>query len=126
MCDWCRLVSADAGERYSHGYSRLLPRGRIICGLGRPPKAKRVTTADGSFTVNGKAANGEGSLYRERDGWWRATFRVPGESRRRRVRGRTREEALRRRGEALTRALAEAPRPPATTMMSASTTLTEL
>jgi integrase len=94
--------------------------------VGRPPKGKRVSTGDGSFTVSGKAANGEGSRYRERDGWWRATYLVPGESRGRRVRGRTREEALRRRGEALTRAIAEGPRTPATTMMSASTTLTEL
>ena len=46
--------------------------------MARPPKGKRVTTAEGSFTVNGKAANGEGSLYRERDGWWRATYVVPG------------------------------------------------
>jgi len=94
--------------------------------MARPPKGKRVSTAEGSFTVNGKAANGEGSLYRERDGWWRATYLVPGESRCRRVRGRTREEALRRRGEALTRALAEGPRTPAATMMSGSTTVTEL
>lgn len=69
------------------------------------PKGKRVRGADGSFTVSGKAANGEGSLYREANGGWRATYRVPGESRPRRVRGRTREEALRRRGEASTRAL---------------------
>jgi len=37
--------------------------------------------ADRSYTGHGKASNGEGSLYREKDGWWRATIREPGESR---------------------------------------------
>lgn len=63
--------------------------------MGRPPKGKRRASADGSFSVAGKALNGEGSLYRESDGTWRATYRVPGVARLRRVRGRTREEALR-------------------------------
>jgi integrase len=90
------------------------------------PKGKRVRAIDGSFTVSGKASNGEGSLYREADGVWRATYRVPGESRPRRVRGRTREEVLRRRAEALTKALAEGPRTPSTTMLSASSTIAEL
>jgi integrase len=94
--------------------------------VARPPKGKRVRAADGSFTISGKAANGEGSLYREADGTWRATYRVPGESRPRRVRGRTREEALRRRGEALTHALESAPRTPATVTLSGSTTIAEL
>ena len=76
--------------------------------------------------MRGKAANGEGSLYRERDGWWRATYRVSSESRARRVRGRTRDEVLRRRAEALTRAIDETPRTPSTTVMSASTTVAEL
>jgi integrase len=88
------------------------------------PKGKRLRGADGSFTVSGKAANGEGSLYREVDGAWRATYRVPGESRPRRVRGRTREEALRRRGEALTRALTKE-RKPSKTALSASSTVAE-
>lgn len=61
--------------------------------MARAVKGKRATTADGSFTVSGKASNGEGSLYREKDGTWRATYRVPGVARPRRVRGRTREEA---------------------------------
>ena len=74
--------------------------------------------------MSGKAANGEGSLYREIDGAWRATYRVPGESRPRRVRGRTREEALRRRGQALTKALTVEPRP-STTTLSASSTIAE-
>jgi hypothetical protein len=68
--------------------------------MAKPPKGKRVRSAHGSFTVSGKASNVEGSLYREADGHWRATFRVPGESRPRRVRGRTREEALQRRVDA--------------------------
>jgi integrase len=94
--------------------------------VGRPPKGKRVRVADGSFTVNGKAANGEGSPYRERDAFWRATYRVPGESRPRRVRARTREEALRRRAEAMTRAVEDGPRTPAGTVLSSSTTVAEL
>jgi integrase len=92
--------------------------------LAKQPKGKRVRGVDGSFTVSGKAANGEGSLYREVDGSWRATYRVPGESRPRRVRGRTREAALRRRGEALTKALTEERRP-STTALSASSTVAE-
>jgi len=35
-----------------------------------------LATADGTFTVNGKASNGEGSLYCERDGAWRATASI--------------------------------------------------
>jgi integrase len=92
--------------------------------VAKRPKGKRVRGIDGSFTVSGKAANGEGSLYREIDGAWRATYRVPGESRPRRIRGRTREEALRRRGEALTKALTE-DRKPSTTALSASSTVAE-
>ena len=49
--------------------------------MRRVAKGKRVATAEGTFTVNGKAANGEGSIYRERDGTWRATYRVPGVAR---------------------------------------------
>ena len=89
--------------------------------VSKRPKGKRVRGVDGSFTVSGKAANGEGSLYRERDGAWRATYRVPGESRPRRVRGRTREEALRRRAEALTKALTAESRPSMTTLGASST-----
>jgi integrase len=76
--------------------------------------------------VSGKAANGEGSLYREANGVWRATYRVPGESRPRRVRGRTREEALRRRADAYAKALAEAPRTPSDSRLTASSTIAEL
>lgn len=94
--------------------------------MARPPKGKRSKTADGSFTVNGKAANGEGSLYREADGAWRATYRVPGESRPRRVRGRTRDDALRRRAEALTHALEAMPRTPSTVALTGTSTIAEL
>ena len=54
---------------------------------------------DGTVHVHGKASNGEGSLYRDSDGSWRATYTVAGEARRRRVRGRTRDEAIARRAE---------------------------
>ncbi|HKA05222.1 MAG TPA: tyrosine-type recombinase/integrase [Acidimicrobiales bacterium] len=94
--------------------------------MPKRPRGKRMRGGDGSFTVSGKAANGEGSLYREADGVWRATYRVPGESRPRRVRGRTRDEALRRRAVALTKALAEGPRSAATTVLSGSSTIAEL
>lgn len=103
------------------GYSRL----GYDVDVPKRPKGKRVSGDDGSVTVSGKAANGEGSLYREADGGWRATYRVPGERRPRRVRGRTRVEALRRRGEASTRALAEGPRSTTTTTLSASSTIAE-
>jgi integrase len=92
----------------------------------RAPKGKRVRAVDGSFTVSGKASNGEGSLYREANGTWRATYRLPGESRPRRVRGRTREEALRRRDEAERAALQSRPPSPATTALTRSSTVAEL
>lgn len=81
--------------------------------------------ADGAYTVSGKAANGEGSLYRERDGAWRATYRVPGESRPRRVRGRTREEALRRRADAMATAIAAQPRSLQSEGFTAANTIAE-
>ncbi len=94
--------------------------------MPRAAKSKRVTAPDGSFTVHGKVANGEGSLYREADGWWRATYRLPGVSRPRRVRGRTRDEAIRRRDEAIT-AAAQAPRTGSVpTTLSSESTIAEL
>jgi len=94
--------------------------------MPRAAKSKRVSAPDGSFTVRGKVANGEGSLYREADGWWRATYRVPGVSRPRRVRGRTRDEAIRRREVAITTA-AQAPRAgPLLTKLSSESTIAEL
>lgn len=65
--------------------------------MARKATGKRSATADGSFRVHGKASNGEGSIYLDADGSWRATYMVPGEARPRRVRGRTREEAIARR-----------------------------
>ena len=91
--------------------------------MGRPPKGKRRLAADGSISVSGKASNGEGSLYREQDGTWRATYRVPGIARPRRVRGRTRDEALRRRDEALAEALSTAASTPAGSALTRSTTV---
>ena len=94
--------------------------------MPRTARSKRVPAPDGSFTVRGKAANGEGSLYREADGWWRATYRLPGESRPRRVRGRTRDDALRRRGEAMSTVLQAAVPGAAMTKLDARSTLAEL
>lgn len=91
--------------------------------MARAVRGKRAITAEGSFTVSGKASNGEGSLYREKDGTWRATYRVPGVARPRRVRGRTREEALRRRDEALAEALSAVASTPAGATLSRSTTV---
>ena len=85
----CQPVSRSVTPAVTPGYSR--PGVRSEC--GEAAERKRVQGVDGSFTVAGKAANGEGSLYREANGAWRATYRVPGESRPRRVRGRTRDEA---------------------------------
>lgn len=97
--------------------------------VARGAKGTRHRNPDGSFTVRGKASNGEGSVYGEPDGVWRATYRVSGESRPRRVRGRTRDEALRRRGEALTKTLptaALAKRTPAGTRLDGRSTVAEV
>lgn len=45
----------------------------------------------------GKAGNGEGSVYRQADGRWCATWWVPGEKRPRRTTGKTQQEAIARR-----------------------------
>ena len=91
-------------ERCSRGCSREQP---VAPGVAPSPEgfepmargrsASEASDADGSLHVHGKAANGEGSLYRDSDGSWRATYFVVGETRPRRVRGRTREEAMARR-----------------------------
>lgn len=94
--------------------------------MPKPARPKRVHTEDGSFTVRGRAGNGEGSLYREADGTWRATYRLPGESRPRRVRGRTREQASRRRDEALAAAAESDRQLPVAVRLSAGSTLAEL
>ena len=62
--------------------------------MARKISGKRVVGQDGDVHVHGKASNGEGSIYRDADGAWRAMYVVPGEARPRRVRGRTREEAI--------------------------------
>jgi hypothetical protein len=46
----------------------------------RVANGKRVATAEGTFTVNGKAANGKGSIYRERE--WHLAGDLPGARRR--------------------------------------------
>ena len=65
--------------------------------MARRTVGKRSVRPDGVVQVHGKASNGEGSIYRDSDGSWRATYSVPGEARPRRVRGKTREEAIARR-----------------------------
>lgn len=65
--------------------------------MARKTTGKRSVGRDGTLHVYGKASNGEGSIYRDSDGAWRATYSVPGEARPRRVRGKTREEAIARR-----------------------------
>ena len=65
--------------------------------MARKATGKRSVGRDGTVQVHGKASNGEGSIYRDSDGAWRATYSVPGEARPRRVRGKTREEAIARR-----------------------------
>lgn len=64
-----------------------------------PPRrkaGKRMDTPEG-VRVFGKAANGDGSVYRQADGRWRATWWVPGEKRPRRTTGNTKQEAIDRR-----------------------------
>jgi integrase len=61
-------------------------------------KGKRATTDDGVRIFN-KNANREGSVYRQADGRWFATWWVPGEKRPRRVTGKTQQEAIERRTE---------------------------
>src|SRR5262245_66337913 len=59
-------------------------------------KGKRIPTPEG-VRVFGKAANKEGSVYRQSDGRWFATWWVPGEKRPRKASGKTQQEALERR-----------------------------
>ena len=59
-------------------------------------KGKRVDTPDG-VRVLGKAGNREGSVYRQADGRWCATWWVPGEKRPRKATGKTQREAIERR-----------------------------
>lgn len=59
-------------------------------------KGKRVETPDG-VRVLGKNANREGSVYRQANGRWCATWWVPSEKRPRKATGKTREAAIDRR-----------------------------
>jgi integrase len=59
-------------------------------------RGKRIVTPDG-VRVFGKAANKEGSVYRQADGRWCATWWVPGEKRPRKATGKTQQEAVERR-----------------------------
>ena len=65
--------------------------------MARKANGKRSVSRNGSVRVHGKASNGEGSVYLDADGSWRATFVAPGSARPKRVRGKTREEAIARR-----------------------------
>jgi integrase len=59
-------------------------------------KGKRVVTPDG-VRVFGKNPNREGSVYRQADGRWCATWWVPGEKRPRKVTAKTQQGAIDRR-----------------------------
>jgi len=61
-------------------------------------KGKRIVTPDG-VRVLGKNANREGSVYRQANGRWCATWWVPGEKRPRVASGKTREAAIARRAQ---------------------------
>jgi hypothetical protein len=41
-------------------------------------RGKRVVASDGTVAVHGKNANGEGSVYRTKDGRWVAAFGATG------------------------------------------------
>jgi integrase len=59
-------------------------------------KGKRIDTPEG-VRVFGKVANHEGSVYRQADGRWCATWWVPGEKRPRKTTAKTQQEAVERR-----------------------------
>jgi integrase len=65
-------------------------------GVAARRKGKRVVTPDG-VRVFGKAANRDGSVYRQTDGRWRATWWVADDRRPRSATGKTRQEAIDRR-----------------------------
>lgn len=76
--------------------------------MARRPSGKRSVAGDGSFSVHGKAANGEGSLYPRRDGRWTATFR-DGSGKLRTVSAKTREAVLAKRAAALDEVVNQTP-----------------
>jgi hypothetical protein len=64
--------------------------------MPRRAQGKRITAADGTVAVRGKAPNGAGSVYPIADGSWRANW-TDRTGRRRSVRGRTYAQAVSRR-----------------------------
>jgi integrase len=60
---------------------------------------KRAVAPDGTVTVHGKNANGEGSVFQTRDGRWVATWWEPGRRYPRKATGKSRDDAIRRRDE---------------------------
>jgi hypothetical protein len=66
-------------------------------------KGKRVVTPEG-VRVLGKNANRDGSIYRQADGRWCATWWEPGRTRPRKATGKTREQAIERRAKRRTQA----------------------
>jgi hypothetical protein len=46
--------------------------------MARKANGKRSVSRDGSVRVHGNASNGEGSVYLDADGSWRATYVAPG------------------------------------------------
>jgi integrase len=92
--------------------------------MPRKPTGKRVRRDDGTFVVVNKAANRSGSVFhvperrrtlsdgrvRTRRAHWRATYRDPVSGRERAVSAPTRDEATRRRDQAVADAAERAPR----------------
>jgi integrase len=69
--------------------------------MARPPRAKRTEAADGTVSVTGKAANGEGSIYFVASkGTYRAAWVDPATGKRRTVSASTKAEAARRMADA--------------------------
>lgn len=68
--------------------------------MPRRPSGKRVTAPDGTTRVRGKNSNRDGSVYTIDDGTWRATWHDR-QGRRRYTRGRTRQQAIDRRDQAV-------------------------
>jgi integrase len=122
------MMFAEVRRRSYHSVERnsRLSRSGGGARVARAAKPKRVKAPDGSFVVRGRAANGEGSLYQEADGVWRATYWVAGETRPRRVRGRTREEAFRRRLEAVEKVARSRSESPGHAALKATSTVSDM
>lgn len=77
--------------------------------MPRPPRSKRVHLADGTVTVRGKAANGTGSVYYDRQSnRWVATWHTP-DGRRRKISRPDRKTVLAAREQAIAAELAAQP-----------------